>query len=219
MKNILKRGGIEFLAVFLGIALSLWVDDYRELKEMNTRLNDDYDKIFSEVKSNLSNINEIILKNQKFLDNEKKLITILDGNQAYKHKEIVNQVYNLNAPTFFGRTSAYNASVASGRFNISKNDLIIEEVSLLYEHYFTRLYLNGDLFDERMMNFKKNHAFPFFKPYYTKSDVDTMSLKKYFFSDKFHNGILLVHDFRKNFYLNRLNDTRDQLMKVNELLK
>ena len=30
MKNILARGGIEFLAVFLGIALSLWVDEYRE---------------------------------------------------------------------------------------------------------------------------------------------------------------------------------------------
>ena len=30
MKNILARGGVEFVAVFLGIALSLWVDDYRE---------------------------------------------------------------------------------------------------------------------------------------------------------------------------------------------
>ena len=30
MKNILAKGGIEFLAVFLGIALSLWVDDFRE---------------------------------------------------------------------------------------------------------------------------------------------------------------------------------------------
>ena len=26
MKNILARGGIEFIAVFLGIFLSLWVD-------------------------------------------------------------------------------------------------------------------------------------------------------------------------------------------------
>ena len=41
MKNILARGGIEFLAVFLGIALSLWVDDYRESKEINNRLLDD----------------------------------------------------------------------------------------------------------------------------------------------------------------------------------
>ena len=32
MKNILARGGIEFLAVFIGIILSLWVDDNRDIK-------------------------------------------------------------------------------------------------------------------------------------------------------------------------------------------
>jgi hypothetical protein len=45
MKNILARGGIEFLAVFLGIALSLWVDDYQEEKDIKIRLMDDYKKI------------------------------------------------------------------------------------------------------------------------------------------------------------------------------
>ena len=34
MRNILARGGIEFLAVFLGIALSLWVDDVNKAKEL-----------------------------------------------------------------------------------------------------------------------------------------------------------------------------------------
>ena len=29
MKNLLARGGIEFLAVLFGISGSLWVDDYR----------------------------------------------------------------------------------------------------------------------------------------------------------------------------------------------
>ena len=33
MTELLKRGGIEFLAVFLGIALSLWVDEYQKSKE------------------------------------------------------------------------------------------------------------------------------------------------------------------------------------------
>ena len=33
MKNILARGGIEFIAVFLGIALSLWVDEFQKSKE------------------------------------------------------------------------------------------------------------------------------------------------------------------------------------------
>ena len=46
MKSIISRGGIEFLAVFLGIVLSLWVDDYREDKELNERLMEDYKKIY-----------------------------------------------------------------------------------------------------------------------------------------------------------------------------
>jgi hypothetical protein len=32
MKNILLRGGTEFLAVFLGITLSIWVDEYQKSK-------------------------------------------------------------------------------------------------------------------------------------------------------------------------------------------
>ena len=38
MKNILTRGGIEFLAVFLGIALSLYVDEWREENQIRERL-------------------------------------------------------------------------------------------------------------------------------------------------------------------------------------
>ena len=41
MKNILARGGIEFIAVFLGIALSLWVDEFqksKEAKELNNQM-------------------------------------------------------------------------------------------------------------------------------------------------------------------------------------
>ena len=41
MKNILARGGIEFIAVFLGIALSLWVDEFqksKEAKELNNQI-------------------------------------------------------------------------------------------------------------------------------------------------------------------------------------
>ena len=59
MKTILTRGGIEFLAVFLGIALSLWVDDYREERELKERLNDDLIKIYNEVQANTANIEKI----------------------------------------------------------------------------------------------------------------------------------------------------------------
>ena len=59
MKTILTRGGIEFLAVFLGIALSLWVDDYREERELKERLNDDLIKIYNEVQANTVNLSLI----------------------------------------------------------------------------------------------------------------------------------------------------------------
>ena len=32
MKNILARGGIEFIAVILGISGSLWIDDWSSYK-------------------------------------------------------------------------------------------------------------------------------------------------------------------------------------------
>ena len=35
MKNILARGGIEFLAVLLGITGSLWIDGNKQTKEKN----------------------------------------------------------------------------------------------------------------------------------------------------------------------------------------
>ena len=71
MKNILARGGVEFVAVFLGIALSLWVDDYRESRELRERLSDDYQKIYKEVLYNIENINNIINLNNEIVQSEK----------------------------------------------------------------------------------------------------------------------------------------------------
>ena len=79
MRNILAKGGIEFLAVFLGIVLSLWVDDYRESKELDNRLNDDHKKILTEVNANIKNINEIIDANKRHSTAEDSLIEILNA--------------------------------------------------------------------------------------------------------------------------------------------
>ena len=219
VKNILARGGIEFLAVFLGIALSLWVDDYRESRAINVRIFDDYQKIHTEVKSNIKNINNIIKKNKDLLITERYLLDVLDGKISYNQNEIHGKIYSIVSPTFFGMTSAYKASVSSGRFNFSEHSLIINEVSLLYEHYFSRLSLNGDLFDNRMHDFKYDFSLPFFKPNYVKGNIDSLKLKDYFFSDRFHNGLLYCHDFRKIYYMNRLAETESQLLKVDKVFK
>jgi|TARA_B110001454_G_scaffold64529_1_gene62661 hypothetical protein len=219
MKNLLARGGIEFLAVFLGIALSLWVDDYQEEKEIRVRLMDDYTKIHSEIKQDLLHIDTLIIRNNEILESELYLLKILDKKEKFNFDTVVSIISNLVAPTFFGNLSAYTSSVASGRFNISTEDEITQKVSKLYEHYYKRLVLNGDLIDQRSEAFDREHALEFFKASYNATNIDSASIKKYFFGNKFHNGLLLYHNFRKRNYLKRLNDTKLVLLEVDSIFK
>ena len=114
----------------------------------------------------------------------------------------------------FGETTAYRSSVSSGRFNTSKNDSLVRQLSRLYEHFFVRLKLNGDILDKQAFAFAGDHAKKFNKAKFKQSSVDTLSLTKYFFSNDFHNGLLGTHEIRKNYYMNCLKDTNNQLNKV-----
>ena len=38
MKNIIARGGVEFIAVLLGISGSLWIDNNKDIKELNYQI-------------------------------------------------------------------------------------------------------------------------------------------------------------------------------------
>ena len=78
LRKIVSKGGVEFVAVFLGIALSLWVDDWREEKEIIARLQDDYKKIHSEVKKDIVNLDNIIRFNQKHIKTEKYLLSVIN---------------------------------------------------------------------------------------------------------------------------------------------
>jgi len=214
MKTILTRGGIEFLAVFLGIALSLWVDDYREERELKERLNDDLIKIYNEVQANTANIEKIIALNEKYLSDEEELLKILNKEIVFNFDETIELISDIRWPTYFGETTAYRSSVSSGRFNTSKNDTLVRQLSRLYEHFFVRLKLNGDILDQQAFEFSSMHSKALNKAIFKQSGIDTLSLTKYFFSKDFHNGLLGAYDVRKNYYLARLIDTKSQLNKV-----
>ena len=218
LRKIVSKGGVEFVAVFLGIALSLWVDDWREEKEIIARLQDDYKKIHSEIKKDIVNLDNIIRFNQKHIKTEKYLLSVINKEKEFNFNKIIRSIDSLDSPTFFGNQSAYSSSLTSGRINISKKPIIISEISLLYEHFYKRLTLNGDILDERISDFNRLYSIEFFKPIYKQTGVDTLKLKNYFFSDKFHNGLLIFHDFRSTNYMSRLSQTMNQIKKVDLLL-
>ena len=71
MKNILARGGIEFLAVFLGIALSFYVEEMQTEKE-NERKKDQYlSDLTNTLEMDIQQINKLL----ETLINSEKLIT------------------------------------------------------------------------------------------------------------------------------------------------
>tara|TARA_B100000519_G_C14022185_1_gene333926 strand:+ start:70 stop:243 length:174 start_codon:yes stop_codon:yes gene_type:complete len=51
MKNILARGGVEFVAIFLGIALSLWVDEYQKSREAKILNNQILERLYYNLES------------------------------------------------------------------------------------------------------------------------------------------------------------------------
>ena len=215
MKNILARGGVEFVAVFLGIALSLWVDDYREEKELTDRITEDYENIFYEVKSNIKIIEEIISQNNDIILCEEKILEILNRKVPYKQDNVIKLVSNIFSLTFFGETSAHRTSVASGRFNSSRNDTLTKQISKLYEHYFVRLNKNGAWVDDV---FNQGHTIPFYTAIYNINNLDSLIIKKYFFSDTFQNNFLFFR-FARSIYMMRLEETWDQLYIVKNSLE
>ena len=215
MKNILARGGVEFVAVFLGIALSLWVDDYREEKELSDRITEDYENIFYEVKSNIKIIEEIISQNNDIILCEEKILEILNRKVPYKQDNVIKLVSNIFSLTFFGETSAHRTSVASGRFNSSRNDTLTKQISKLYEHYFVRLNKNGAWVDDV---FNQGHTIPFYTAIYNINNLDSLIIKKYFFSDTFQNNFLFFR-FARSIYMMRLEETWDQLYIVKNSLE
>ena len=75
MKNILARGGIEFLAVLLGISLSLWIDESNDNAKMDKQIADIHGIIDLEVDKIISYTESALLKYNQQVKNINILIT------------------------------------------------------------------------------------------------------------------------------------------------
>tara|TARA_B110000438_G_scaffold99609_1_gene98563 strand:+ start:134 stop:802 length:669 start_codon:yes stop_codon:yes gene_type:complete len=61
MKNILARGGIEFIAVLLGISGSLWIDNNKDTKEVNYQIERSLHALKETLKSDSKTLEKYIL--------------------------------------------------------------------------------------------------------------------------------------------------------------
>ena len=102
MKNILTRGGVEFLAVLFGITISLWVEDWRQDKDIQDKILEDYINIRDEIEIDIKNIDRIIASVDKQSDLLKTLIKYSNKELNFEEEKILTSLQEVTAPTFFG---------------------------------------------------------------------------------------------------------------------
>ena len=148
MKNILARGGIEFIAVFLGIALSFYVEEWQNNNQQKELLNKDCKNILLDVNEDLNTISNVIKSNKDDLRSCNAILSNVGNNSPIKVDSVLLYINSLDYPTFFGITKSYKLSYSAGRLNLFGDDDLISEISRLYDHYYERLKINSDLYDQ-----------------------------------------------------------------------
>ena len=160
MKNILARGGIEFLAVFLGIALSLWVDEYQKSKEAK-KLND---QILSRLYDNLKA--DSIDAEWNYRAHK---VAYESGNLIFKWCEEgqpQNDSINLYlsrlaiATILVNNEEEYNALKSSGRMELINNEDLVKK---LHDYYTLVDFVKT--IDERIADASLNSFTPFMMDY------------------------------------------------------
>ena len=135
MKNILARGGIEFLAVLLGISGSLWIDSNNKSVELKSKT--------TEVYSLLENQTDELINytTNKLNEYDKQLVrynALINDWDTFNYDTIVNKkkyisdiwfsIQNAYYPDF----SIYETLINSGEINLINFDTI-RRFGRLYE--------------------------------------------------------------------------------------
>ncbi len=218
MRNILARGGIEFIAVFLGIALSFYVEEWQTEKEQKELLKVDCNNILSDINEDLITMDRIISSNKKILETGEGIIDLISNKEIEEVDTIVHKIFRLGYPTFFGITRSYKLSYSTGRLNLYANEDLIKEISKLYDHFYSRLDINSNIYDQVGLNFLeyyvyKHIGFTQTRDNYSKSEVLD------FISDNLFVSHLYIFNSRVRTYLKRLNESKDQLLIVKTLIE
>jgi len=160
MKNILARGGVEFLAVFLGIALSLWVDEYQKSKEAK-KLNK---QILTRLYDNLEADSTDAIWNSKAhkkaqIGSEKVLQWCENGQPKLDSIDIFISAMAIRT-IFVNNFEEYNALKSSGRMELIDNENLIKS---LHDYYTMVNFIKEG--DKAILNQVNNHFVPFMSDY------------------------------------------------------
>ena len=230
MKNILARGGIEFLAVFLGIALSLYVEEMQTEKE-NERKKDQYlSDLTNTLEMDIQQINKLL----ETLINSEKLITEIQSDIDENHKalsdiEILNKLLDVEVGfSFFPQDGIFNQLISTGSFELIK-DVELKNILLeMYNHQKQRNYatsteidhfnirFRNEILDEFRVSFNYNS---YDGAFYGSRTVNRYKFNQpYYMSNAFY-GLLSQANLYGNMYTRQLKDIEQSYLTALSLSK
>ena len=215
MKNILTRGGVEFLAVLLGISLSLWVDENSTKKEIHLALQKDLINIRADLKKDINEIQRIDSLKTRGLDQIEIYLEIINEKRqiADINSRLLMENYGNISYTFFPMGSSYLVSLNSGRINYIEDLELIIVLSKYYQNSYERIKTNNYMFDEFLnQNFFRYRSIIENK----KTLEEKISVIK---SDRFFEYILESKDrilSYQNYVLGDMNNSASKVLEIIE---
>ena len=218
MKNLFARGGIEFLAVLLGISGSLWMENNRQIKLEDEQI---YNTLYS-LKEELITLNEYserykskILRDYRICD---KLLTDWGSNDidslVNQELEGRNLILTIKAyRAFHPPISIFNSLKSDGSIGLIKNPNIKTKINNVYEVSFSHIQEGVD--NERNLYQKLNEYMILNYPYLlidNQSSKYKTALTK-FLNDEIALAYIIEKNSMRNFlanlisrYITRIND-------------
>ena len=88
---------------------------------------------------------------------------------------------------------------------------------MLYEHFYKRLDVNSLIYDKRMHEFRSDHFFQFLR-FANEKEVFDLNTKSVFLSLNTRNALYWILNFADYNYISRLNETKEQMLKANNII-
>ncbi|MBT5246380.1 MAG: hypothetical protein HN782_03470 [Candidatus Marinimicrobia bacterium] len=190
MKNILARGGIEFLAVLLGISGSLWIDNNKKLADLeNERVN-----VYQILNDEIGAIIDYTTERIQYYNKQDSTIDFLYNNWENFSSELIDDPFDFTYDIFTTGTymyspnlSTFDALKSDGRFNLIDIDIRKKfgELFMLLE-YINKIENNENQSREELIVYlSKNHSeIQYQYPYHAGSN------------SKFENFLVILENTR-----------------------
>ena len=152
MKNLFMRGGIEFMAVLLGISASLWLENNRTERELKSQLNQSLKALKLSIIEDKKSMNQ-------FIENHDELISHFNFIQ---NEDSIKESSNERLKRAFEQTTIprsinldftiFSSMESSGLIYKIQNDELRNKILKLFQSHYTSLI---EIFDYDLENVKK----------------------------------------------------------------